>query len=300
MIFVGLDCGGSSSRVIAVNERSEILFQGQAGSANLSSTPERMIATNLKKATDGCPSADYVCGCFAGLLTSQDHERACIHLKHIFPKAVIRAEPDCMAALYANSPIPDVCVIAGTGSLVCSIIDEKLVRSGGGGFILGDDGSGCMYGRDALRHFLFSREEASPQLLHAVEETYGTLDPSVIMARIYHSNSPAAVISKLAKVVASEARSGHAYALDSVNTNTRNLAKLVLKHIRTYIDPASWKEQVAVVCSGGLWKTDSLFRDKFHSHMGELGEGIALEITMIQMPPVRGALKLALDMQNGN
>lgn len=259
-----------------------------------------MIATNLKKATEGCPQADIVCGCFAGLLTDQDRERATIHLRHIFPNAEILAEPDCLAALYANTPLPDICVIAGTGSLVCGLKGGTLVKSGGGGYILGDDGSACMYGRDALRHFLFSSETPSQLLLKAIEETYGTLDPSVIMARIYHSNSPAAVISKLAKVVATEAKSGQAYALESVELNTLRLARLVIHHIHRHVAEEKWKEQVTIVCSGGLWKTDSLFRDRFNQQMKELAGEIVLEISQVQMPPVRGALKLALDHKYGN
>lgn len=299
-VFVGLDCGGSSSRLIAVNEKSEVLFQGQAGSANLSSTPERMIGTNLRKAADGCPVPRYVCGCFAGLLTHQDRERAVTHLSSLFPEAEVRAEPDCLAAIYASTPIPDVCVIAGTGSLVCSIVDGALVKSGGGGYILGDDGSACLYGRDALRQFLYNKEEASQYLLKSIADAFGSTEYSQVIARIYHSNSPAAVISKLAKSLAVEYRNGEKYAAESLEAHSASLAKLVIKHIRHHFADKCEKEPIKVATSGGLWKTDAVFKEKFGQYVRKFGEGMQLEIAPVQSPPVRGALKLAMNMKHGN
>lgn len=298
-VFVGLDCGGSSSRLIAVNEQSEVLFQGQAGSANLSSTPERMIGTNLRKAAEGCPEPQYVCGCFAGLLTAQDQERAITHLSNLFPEAEVRAEPDCLAAIYASTPIPDVCVIAGTGSLVCSLIDGQLVKSGGGGYILGDDGSACIYGRDALRHFLYNREDASQYLLKAIADAFGSTEYSQVIARIYHSNSPAAVISKLAKALAVEARNGHEYALESLDQHSQLLARLVIKHIHRHLS-SRMGGAIKVATSGGLWKTDAVFKEKFGHYVKEFGKDLNLEIAPVQSPPVRGALKLAMGMKHGN
>ncbi len=299
-VYVGLDCGGSSSRLIAVNEKSEVLYQGQAGSANLSSTPERMIGTNLRKAAEGCPTAQYVCGCFAGLLTAQDRDRAVVHLHHIFPQAEVRAEPDCMAAIFASSPIPDICVIAGTGSLVCSLRGKDLVKSGGGGYILGDDGSACMYGRDALRQFLYNREECTQTLLRAITDAFGSTEYSSVIARIYHSNSPAAVISKLAKTVAQEARSGESYAVESLEKNSSHLAKHVVKHIYKNCESSRLAELIRIATSGGLWKTDAIFREKFSQYLELYGSDLQLEVSQVQSPPVRGALKLALEMKHGN
>src|SRR5687768_11645928 len=135
-VFVGLDCGGSSSRVLAVDFDGNIVFQGQSGAANLASTPENRLRRNLSHATDGCPHADYVCGCFAGLVSDDLRRRGEDHLKSLFPRAEVRAEPDYTAALYASPPGTDVCVIAGTGSLVCSRGADGILKSGGMGYIL--------------------------------------------------------------------------------------------------------------------------------------------------------------------
>src|SRR5947209_1700823 len=74
--FLGLDCGGSSSRVLLVDESDAVIFRGQSGPANLATTGDDQVKKNLELSLRGCPAADYVCGCFAGLLTESDRRRA--------------------------------------------------------------------------------------------------------------------------------------------------------------------------------------------------------------------------------
>lgn len=50
-IYVGLDCGGSSSRVLAMDEAGTQLFVGSSGAANILSTPEFRLRRNLENAS---------------------------------------------------------------------------------------------------------------------------------------------------------------------------------------------------------------------------------------------------------
>ena len=124
-VFLGLDCGGSSCRAVAVNTSGAILHQGQAGPANLANTPPGRLQNHLYRATENSPAPDFVCGCFAGLLTADDRSRANDILARTFPSAKVRSEPDYYAALMASEDA-DVCVVAGTGSVVCSLVNGKL------------------------------------------------------------------------------------------------------------------------------------------------------------------------------
>ncbi|HEY0867548.1 MAG TPA: BadF/BadG/BcrA/BcrD ATPase family protein, partial [Fimbriimonas sp.] len=200
-VFVGLDCGGSSSRVVAMDERGKILFQGQSGAANLVSTPENRLRRNLASATRGCPAASHVCGCFAGLINRETWERGIDRLREIFPAAQVRAEPDYTAALYASPPDTDVCVIAGTGSLVCSKSESGIVKSGGRGYILGDQGSGFHYGRDALVHFLNHPGSASRALSDEIERLFGSPDEGTIVAAVYRTAPPSTLLAKLVRAL---------------------------------------------------------------------------------------------------
>src|SRR5579885_573467 len=115
-VFVGLDCGGSSTRVLAIDENGKPLFRGQSGPANLLSTPKALILKNLQAATRKCPPPVSVCGCFAGLVDDAVRKQANQLLKQVFPSVKkIRSEADYVAALAACGAETDVCVIAGTG-----------------------------------------------------------------------------------------------------------------------------------------------------------------------------------------
>jgi len=306
--YVGLDCGGSSSRVVAMNDQGTILFQGQAGGANLASTPEKVLTNNLRRAVYGCPDADYVCGCFAGLLTNEDRDRAIYHLRHVFPTAVLRAEPDYAAALYASQPDPDVCVIAGTGSLVCSISKGRVVKSGGGGYVLGDFGSAFHFGKDALAHFLFGDEPPSDRLTNEIVELFGSIDPNAIVAKVYRVSSPAAHIARLAKSVGQDAHDELSYALQSLDRNLGLLADLVTRHLKINqldVSPYDHKTPLIfgdldIVLAGGVWKAGHKFREVFHSQLEKRVQAQSIKMTVISQPPVRGALRIALELPRGN
>jgi N-acetylglucosamine kinase-like BadF-type ATPase len=296
-IFVGLDCGGSSSRVLAVNQQGEVLFQGNSGAANLVSTPENRIRRNLQNAARDCPSPDYVCGCFAGLVSQESRKQALDLLAEIFPNSSWRAEPDYTAAYYASPPGTDVCVIAGTGSLVCSKSENAMVKSGGRGYILGDAGSGFYYGKAALVHYLDHPKSASPTLRAAIEEVFGPVDESSLVSCVYRSGTPATLLAKLAKALGTDARNGESYAIEVVDRNTGLLADTVVSHIEKHMNS---KMNITICLAGGLWKGSPVFREGMERHLNTRMPDRHLVLTRIMRPPLYGAIELAKEMSIGN
>lgn len=295
-VYVGLDCGGSSSRIIAVDERGKLLFQGQSGAANLTSTPEGKLRRNLSQAAQGCPNADYVCGCFAGLIDDQSRELGVRHLRQLFPKATVRAEPDYHAAFHAAPEETDLVVIAGTGSLVCSRHEGNLRKSGGGGYILGDEGSAYQYGRDALREYLRDPAAASPALRSIVNKQFGHVSPPEIVAAVYHAPTPASLVSKIAKAVASDARDGYPYAKESLARNGESLARVVLAHAERHF---AERHRLILCLAGGLWKNASAYRDAFADALGKAHRP-SFEVVRPTQAPIHGAVQIAKEMARGN
>lgn len=296
-VFVGLDCGGSSSRVLAINESGEILFQGQSGAANLVSTPEGRLRRNLLNATKGCPKPDYVCGCFAGLINSTARDRGIKILQETFEwEADYRAEPDYTAALYASTEA-DVCVISGTGSLVCSRPNGKIVKSGGRGYILGDEGSGYYFGRDALQHFLLNPAEASSYLRQQILDVFGSLEESEIVTGVYKAPTPATILARLVKAVGHDANDGESYALESMERNLADLAGVVTKHVVAHHPGAT---RLSVSLAGGVWKASGKFKEVFLQHLEAMNPGVEWEAHRLLKPPLHGAVELAREMQHGN
>lgn len=295
-VYVGLDCGGSSSRVLAVDETGTIIFQGQSGAANLVSTPEARIKRNLTNATRGCARADFVCGCFAGLVGHDTKVQAEDLLRKIFPGSNVRAEPDYTAAVYSSPPATDVCVIAGTGSLVCSRSADGVVKSGGRGYILGDFGSGFHYGRDALVHYLDNPITCSAILRHTVLDVFGTDQESTIVSSLYKSGSAPQVLGRLARIVGIDASAGESYALASLERNTRALTDVVREHVARYLTPS---HSLTVSLAGGMWKGSGIFRTRFQASLEEQIPDRAISVSRISKPPLYGALELAKELRVG-
>lgn len=296
-VYVGLDCGGSSSRVLAMDDDGNILFQGQSGAANLVSTPEGRLRRNLTNAAKGCPKPDFVCGCFAGLISPQTHERGIGILEDTFGvPATFRAEPDYTAALYA-SPEADVCVISGTGSLVCSRNNGKIVKSGGRGYILGDEGSGFSFGRDALMHFLMNPEQSTKYLRDQIEDVFGSLDESVLVTGVYKAPSPATILARLVKAVGHDAADGQEYAIQSVQKHMSDLARLVARHTRRHHADAS---SLSISLAGGVWKASAQFKEAFLLHLGNELPNVEWEMHRLLRPPLYGAVELAKELNHGN
>jgi N-acetylglucosamine kinase-like BadF-type ATPase len=296
-VYVGLDCGGSSSRVLAVDDSGAIVFQGQSGAANLVSTPEPRLRRNLLNATRGCAQADFVCGCFAGLLGDETRLQAEGLLRQMFPGSFVRAEPDYTAAFYSSPPQTDVCVIAGTGSLVCSRGENGVVKSGGRGYILGDFGSGFHYGRDALLHYLDYPRSSSTALRNAVLDVFGTDQESKIVSSLYKSGTAPQVLGRLARVLGADATAGESYAIASLERNTRALTDVVRDHVTRFLKPSS---TLSVSLAGGMWKGAPIFKSRFQEILEEQLPGVDISVNRISKPPLYGALELAKELRIGN
>lgn len=293
-VYVGLDCGGSSSRVLAVDAEDNLVFQGQSGAANLVTTPLPRIIRNLTHAASGCPQATHVCGCFAGLIGDESRQRGLSILREVFGASVVRAEPDYAAAYASCNPGTDICVIAGTGSLVCSRIDGLLVKSGGRGYVLGDEGSAFHYGRDALLRYLDDPTTASQALVKAVQKLAGP-EPSeaILLSEVYRNGTPAPVLAKLAPALATDARAGEPYAVKSLLRNIEQLAHVIVMHAeRNYPGRRSLRIELA----GGVWKMSPVFVEAMSKALPAFMEHVQVTVARSTKAPVVGAVELAKEL----
>jgi glucosamine kinase len=292
-IFLGLDCGGSSSRAMALDQAGQVIHQGQAGSANLVSTPERRLRSNLLQATRECPEADFICGCFAGLMTQQDRSRAEGYLASIFPMAKVHAEPDFAAAFSASESGTDICVIAGTGSLVCSRINGRMIKSGGRGFILGDEGSAYQVGKEALLHYFLKPDDVSDSFREMLVKQFDATDEPTIISRLYQLPSPQSALAKLAKALAHDAKESRPYAIAIVDHQMTSLSRVVARHALRHFGTST---ELKLTLAGGLWQNAPQFRDAFNQRLQENLPTMNLEVHRIVKPPVYGAVMLAKEL----
>ena len=296
--FVGLDCGGTTSRVLAVDRRGDVVFRGQSGAANLLATPACTLERNLRRATAGCPPAAYVFGAFAGLVGPDERARALALLESVFPGAKIEAEPDYAAAHAAASEGTHLTVLAGTGSLVCGRDAEgRLVKTGGWGYLLGDYGSGYRYGHAALTRFLRTPQACSDVLRDAVASLFGSTEPSALISAVYGATAPQSVIARLLPAFAADLDAGETYAERDARREIDSLAEWVTLHVAKY---PSGDRALRIALAGGVWKASLHFEAMLRKSLEKTFSDRPIALEKVVRPPVQGAVALAIGMKHGD
>jgi N-acetylglucosamine kinase-like BadF-type ATPase len=322
--FLGIDCGGSTTRTYLVDSDGNVLHRGQSGPGNLASTPQVEIDRHIREALTDAPTPDYACGCFAGLLTDADRQRALLLLSGILPDSRVAAYPDFHATL-ASEPNTDLIIIAGTGALIASNSPNGVVKSAGGGPLIGDHGSAFDLGRRALNKLVLNPipPTASPMFWDTVIELFGSKEPNQILAAIYRSVSPAARVAKLAPVIVMDALRDLDYARQSVDEALTALAHSTWAHIQAFAAlpnnaSTTWPKEseaqpmnlepenkpIRAKLAGGLWEIDNgVLIEEFKKHLQshELrNHQLQLTVEKLSAEPVIGATNLAREMAKIN
>ncbi|MDQ2986590.1 MAG: hypothetical protein M3R13_07695 [Armatimonadota bacterium] len=286
-LVLGIDGGGTSTKAVIL-DHERLVWEGSGPASNLVTTSPADTAVLLRNLLAGCPQPDDVCGAFAGLVTTHQANSVEETLRELFPAATVRAVPDFEAALAACEPTANLCVIAGTGSIVCNRHEGSVKRTGGRGYVLGDEGSAFQFGRDALLAFLDGSDEAvSETLASAVEHAFGTRCRSDAIAALYASPGLAGRVASLAPALVTDAANQEIYALKSLRTNMAKLAHVCRQHLKRY-----GPENPVIGCQGGLWASP-VYRRAFVDALPLWCE-ISPDKVLFDLPaPVFGAAAIA-------
>ena len=117
-VVVGIDAGGSSTRARAM-QGGRIVFEGIGGPGNPGTRSMPTLTRAYRQALMGCPPTEHIAACVSGAGSERRQQEIKEVLAAIVPGAEIMVYPDYFATVTANRHA-DVCVVAGTGSVVCS------------------------------------------------------------------------------------------------------------------------------------------------------------------------------------
>jgi N-acetylglucosamine kinase-like BadF-type ATPase len=203
----------------------------------------------------------------------------------------LRIVNDAVPLLYADAGSGvGVALIAGTGSLAwgCNA-DGRTARSGGWGFLLGDEGSAYALGNAALRAVLMQSDGRGPQTL-LTELISAQLDlprPAAIVERVYGAVVPRQVIAELAPLVFDAAQRADAIAAAILHSASQQLADMAITVAHSLNLPAP----LHLACTGGVLLNHPDYRDAV-AHSITARTGHSPEVTCVP-EPVLGALHLA-------
>lgn len=288
-VYVGIDAGGSSATVQAV-AGDEVVFNSSGGAANALSTPPDVLDRHLDDALDGCPSPSRVAGCFAGIGVERARAVVAGYLARRFPQADVRLAPDYVAALLAGRGRFDVCCVAGTGSVCCSVPRGVLRVSGGRGHLLGDHGSAYRYGQALVSFAIELPAGEMPSLAaEALTDVFGTVDRREIVRIVHTTASPPALLSRLAPALTISADMGEGWAQELVQYEAQAFARTVATHVRRF---HSTRRSVRVGLAGGVWGSITVCSNFETALQGILAPKVVIA-ERLGVDPVVGAVTLA-------
>jgi len=200
---------------------------------------------------------------------------------------------DSVIALYAATlGKPGIVVNAGTGSFAAGIgIDGQVIRAGGWGSIIDDEGSAYDIGRLGIRAALRALDgrETKTAITRLLTQKLKLRTLEDIVHEVYEKPMTVSEISAVSKLVAQAASCGDRAARSVFTYEGRVLANLV-STIARRLD-MTWSNP-DIYCTGGVFKSGATilnpFRRELHKHVSRF------TTRRPRFEPVVGAFILAL------
>jgi N-acetylglucosamine kinase-like BadF-type ATPase len=231
-LCIGLDVGGSKTELLASRSRDDERIRLTGPGANIQrigiEASARTLADLIQRALRqyAAPQLASVCAGIAGAGRASDQDALAQHLLTLLdlsPAPHVQIVHDAQIALEAAfNEGSGMIVIVGTGSVVFARTqDGTLMRTGGWGYLLGDEGSGFALGQSGLRAVAHAIDGGPPTMLQQqVADQYGLDTRDQLIHQVYQHDWP---MQDVAPLVIEAALDGDAVARQIVDDQTDQL-----------------------------------------------------------------------------
>jgi N-acetylglucosamine kinase-like BadF-type ATPase len=285
--IIGLDIGGSKTRGIKwLDGTAQADFS--VGSANVQNVSREQAASNLKDLFGqlGAPGVAQVYAGSGGIDTDEDAAALAALIQPNVPGARVTVVHDTRLLLAAGGASTGVAVIAGTGSAAWGVNDDGgQARAGGWGYLLGDEGSGYWFGREAVRHSLhrMNLRLEPDRLTRALLAQCGLDEPNELIAH-FHGDTGRRYWASMSPLVFDAAADGHHESVAMIETAGRDLAALAAQCARLLSLTGP------IVLGGGLGMNQPPLQVAFKAYLADVG---LTDVRVLEQDPIVGVLTLA-------
>ena len=296
--LVGIDGGGSNTKLILTDFDLNILEKSSGGASNFLKIGFEKAVQNVtdlvepyfKKYDES--SLALVIGTSGAGRESDANNFEKLLLECVPSINNIRVVSDAAITLKGAFENSDGAIlIAGTGSILYYKIGNDVKRIGGYGRLIGDEGSGYSLGRrgiNAISKMLDGRLEEQP-LMKLAKTRLKINSTNELINKIYKDNFD---IASFAEVVISSAGNGDQFSQSLIDAETDEL----IVHLKTMII-FNKLSKIDLVFSGGLVSSENLYRSV-------LCEKIATQVPQISIvepkfSPEFGAVLIAKEYSIG-
>ena len=301
--FLGIDCGGTTTRAAVADGVGHVIGFGFGGASNPNVLRSELVAKNITHAIElalrqaRIKPAD-LAAVFLGIAgVNSDSERAQARslLAHagLEPQTPIGIDHDIRIALAGGLPGRDgLALIVGTGSSCYGrTADGRTWKTGGWGPVLDDIGSAAGLGYAALRAAVrmtdgrLHRSNLADQVMAAL----GFSRMRDVVERLYKTGMSSAEIAALAPIVINAWHNGDDAAAKIIQTGADELSLIV----------ATTAAQLAlaaplICCCGGVIENSSKYRQRIATAIQLKFPDATLAAPAL--PPVLGAILLAYEL----
>jgi glucosamine kinase len=295
-IFLGVDGGGSKTSCVIGDENS-VLGTGTSGGSNVVRVGETQARESLGTAIRAA--------CAEAKIIPTQIKRTCVgiaggarpEIANVVRRLLLELvggeieivgdQVIAMAAAFGDGP--GVIVIAGTGSIAYGRnTSGKLVRAGGWGFAISDEGSGHWIGRAAVKASLRAYDQAGHDITSPLLEGIMTFWGVTLVEQLVVMANSAPDFSALLPTVLSATAAG-----DEVARNVLTQAGSELAALAALVIDRLFKkdESIPVAVSGGVFYNATLVREIFDNRICDAYPQASLKNELID--PASGALALA-------
>jgi N-acetylglucosamine kinase-like BadF-type ATPase len=302
-ILIGVDGGGSKTHACVASwkeGKAEILGKGTAGPSNPNSVGWIMATENIRHSialayeAAGVANqvADVACIGLAGSQRADVRQRLIDDLTRGGLAERIDITHDADPVLYAASDAGcGIALIVGTGS-ICFGRDAHgtTARSGGWGYLIGDEGSGYAIGLAAARAVARDADgRGSPTAITSrVLESCGIKEPAGLIPRLYGPDAMSRQdLAQLAKLVIESAETTDSIAQEIVAQAAAELAAMIAAVSRSLATKAF---ETTLALAGGLLTEARPLQQALSAELNR--RGLQFAETKIIYEPVLGAIRL--------
>lgn len=262
MMLLGIDGGGTETKAVLTDENGKTIAYVTGGPSNPNGQTADSASNNListvKCALNGRGGSLAV---FAGIAGCSDKRNA-----EMLNDALLRAFPGCISVVTSDTvnalsagvgPGEDgMIAICGTGSSFFAREHGVMTRTGGWGYLFGDEGSGYAIGREAVIEIMKEADGfPSDRILTSSVKKKLASPVDKALPDLYASGRTG--IASYAVCVAEAALNGSARAGQIISANAAAAAAMIRKSAEK-----CEKHDLPVVTAGSMWTKMPLFFDK--------------------------------------
>ncbi len=297
MFYVGIDGGGTNSRMMVEDEEGHLFGPFIGGATNINSNSHLEVKAHLESVLsafliDQNTTKDHIgalCIGSAGVDQPGNVQVLCHTLRDLQLTCPLKVVNDAEIVLESEAPNSSgVVLIAGTGS-VCygKNMSGCSVRAGGWGHLVGDEGSGYWMGKEAVRRCLYSLDgrESGTILTQMITEYLELTNIKDILHFVYDQNTNKSEIAQLAQLVNAAAIQEDFVALSIIDEGARELHRLA-EAVFLYL---KLDENSPILLSGGLLNGSTLLQVELAKRLSSLSSDVHLACK----DPCIGAIAMA-------